>query len=188
MSSANVNPKCNSIQKAIKSHRWKFNLMMKNISLLPRSLLHVEHVRQFSQNGVGRGYFVVVMGLRGCYGGVCGAYWKIATRVHPVNATQTPLLIRDNRGPTPFHDNRLTWLLRDGFYTGAVRYSEGSLLRRFVIPKVWRFVIPKVCYSEGLLFRRFVIPKVCYSEGSLFRTHKFRILGGSLIRKWNRVR
>ena len=27
-----------------------------------------------------------------------------------------------------------------------------------------------------------------FSEGSLFRTHKFRIPGGSLIRKWNRVR
>ena len=27
-----------------------------------------------------------------------------------------------------------------------------------------------------------------YSEGSLFRTHKFRIPGGSLIRKWNKVR
>ena len=29
---------------------------------------------------------------------------------------------------------------------------------------------------------RLVIPKVCYSEGSLFRTYKFRIPEGSLIR------
>ena len=38
-----------------------------------------------------------------------------------------------------------------------------SLFQRFVIPKVRlirRFVILKVCYSEGSLFRRSVIPKV----------------------------
>ena len=39
----------------------------------------------------------------------------------------------------------------------------------FIIPRIIRrFVIPKVCYSDGLLFRWFVIPKVHYSDGSLF--------------------
>ena len=61
-------------------------------------------------------------------------------------------------------------------------YAEGSLFRRFIIPKVR--------YSEGSLFRsplfrRFVIPKVRYSEGSLgsFVIPKVRYSEGSLVRK-----
>ena len=54
--------------------------------------------------------------------------------------------------------------------TVTVRYGEGSLFRKTVIPKVrTRVVIPKVRYSKGPLSWRFVIPKVSYSEGSLFR-------------------
>ena len=45
----------------------------------------------------------------------------------------------------------------------TARYSEGLLFWRFVIPKVGYsegLVIPKVGYSEGLLFWRFVNPKM----------------------------
>ena len=71
-------------------------------------------------------------------------------------------------------------------------FGYSSLFRTFVIPKVqllrWS-VIPKVRYSEGSLFRRFVIPKVRYSEGSLFRKrNQVRYSEGSLIRKRNQVR
>ena len=45
----------------------------------------------------------------------------------------------------------------------TVRSSECSWFRRFVIPKV--------CYFEGPLFRRFIL-KVHYSEGSLIRIMK----------------
>ena len=69
--------------------------------------------------------------------------------------------------------------------------SEGSLFRRFIVPKK-RFIVPKVYCSEGSFFRnrgsllrRFIVPKVyCYeievhcSEGSLFRNR------GSLFRRF----
>ena len=42
---------------------------------------------------------------------------------------------------------------------GTARYSEGSLFRRFVIPKVR--------YSEGSFIRKW--NKVRYSEGSIVR-------------------
>jgi hypothetical protein len=46
--------------------------------------------------------------------------------------------------------------------TIPVRYSEGSIIRRFDIPRVR--------YSEGSIFRRFDIPKVRYSEGTKLST------------------
>ena len=63
------------------------------------------------------------------------------------------------------------------FYIPKVLYSKGSIFQRFYIPKVLyskgsifqRFYIPKVLYSKGSIFRRFYIPKVLYSEGSIFQ-------------------
>ena len=49
--------------------------------------------------------------------------------------------------------------------TGAARYSEGSLFRRFVNPKVRYCEHANFLY---LLFRRFVNPKVRYSEHANF--------------------
>ena len=76
-----------------------------------------------------------------------------------------------------------------------VHFSEGSLFRRFIVPKVHcsekRFIVPKVYWSEGSfirnrgsLLRRFIVPKVhcseievhC-SEGSFIRNR------GSLLRR-----
>ena len=49
------------------------------------------------------------------------------------------------------------------------------------------YVIPKVRYSEGSLFR--IYNKVRYSEGSLFRIyHKVRLSEGSLFRINHKVR
>ena len=49
---------------------------------------------------------------------------------------------------------------------GAVTWTrtQGRICRIIngYISLFWRFVIPKVCYSEGLLFRRFVIPNRAY--------------------------
>ena len=45
-----------------------------------------------------------------------------------------------------------------------VRLSENEI--GFVNPNICS-VIPKVCYSEGSLFRRFVIPKVRFSENEI---------------------
>ena len=51
-----------------------------------------------------------------------------------------------------------------------VHCSEGSLFRRFIVPKK-RFIVPKVYWSEGSfirnrgsLLRRFIVPKVHCSE------------------------
>ena len=72
-----------------------------------------------------------------------------------------------------------------------VHCSEGSLFRRFIVPKK-RFIVPKVFWSEGSfirnrgsLLRRFIGPKVhcseievhC-SEGSFIRNR------GSLLRRF----
>ena len=72
-----------------------------------------------------------------------------------------------------------------------VHCSEGSLFRRFIVPKK-RFIVPKVYWSEGSfirnggsLLRRFIVPKVhcseievhC-SEGSFIRNR------GSLLRRF----
>ena len=53
--------------------------------------------------------------------------------------------------------------------------SEGSMFRRFYVPKVLcsegsmfrRFYVPKVLCSEGSMFRRFYVPKVLCSEKKL---------------------
>ena len=52
----------------------------------------------------------------------------------------------------------------------TVRFSEGPLFRRFIVPKK-RFIVPKVYWSEGSfirnrgsLLRRFIVPKVHCSE------------------------
>ena len=62
-----------------------------------------------------------------------------------------------------------------------VRQSENGI--GFIDPNICS-VIPKVCYSEGSLLRRVVIPEVRFSEW----WNRVRYSEGSLIRKWNKVR
>ena len=64
-----------------------------------------------------------------------------------------------------------------------IRYSEGSLFRRVIIPKKKiRVINPKGFYSEGSLFRK--EHEDHYPEGSLFRKYfDGHYSEGSLFRK-----
>ena len=77
-----------------------------------------------------------------------------------------------------------------------VHFSEGSLLRRFIVPKVHcsekRFFVPKVYWSEGSfirnggsLLRRFIVPKVHCSEIEVHCSGRSFIRNrGSLLRRF----
>ena len=45
------------------------------------------------------------------------------------------------------------------------------------VPRFYILKVPKyeVLYAEGSIFRRFYIPKVLYSEGSIFRNMRFYV-------------
>ena len=72
-----------------------------------------------------------------------------------------------------------------------VHCSEGSLFRRFIVPKK-RFIVPKVYWSEGSfirnggsLLRRFIVPKVHCSEIEVHCSEASFIRNrGSLLRRF----
>ena len=78
-------------------------------------------------------------------------------RVHS-NARTVHLLSREDvQSPSGrTHQGMTRW--------GTARFSEGPLFRRSVVPKVRCSDVPKVRCSEGSLLRRFIAPKVRYSE------------------------